>query len=239
MATDETNPEQVWDVERVHACRYNDEEDCLEYLLSWIGYPGEYTWEKEYDCHCNALIRDFERRVKKIEDIRRGRQGPASASTPRTPRAKGKSKGSTKAKTSAKGKRRSERITTPTDDEVESVIIDDDDDDDDNNEGDQRCDGGYAADDHISTENDTANTSSKPRKSLSKLLKDADNLINVRKLRLSEIIAAVNGGDGHVTLVVRWAGIDEPEKVPLVVLRRDYPQQVIDFLLSHLKWMSE
>lgn len=225
----EENEQGVWEVEKVLGSRYNDEEQCMEYLLSWKGYPGEYTWEKEHDCCCDDLIKDYEKECKRVENIRRRKSAPAhSSSSQKVTRPRGRPKGAkTKSKTPVKGTRRSVRIATPSDDEVQ--ILDDNrdeesDDQDDKDDSDSNC--------LEDTQNHLDESSSQP-------LKEARNVINKRKLKLSQIIAAVNGGEGHITLVVRWHGVEEPEKIPLVILRYDYPQEVIDFLLNHLKWIPD
>lgn len=58
--------EQVYIVEKITGKRIVN--GCVEYSIKWKGYPmSENTWEKEEDCNCAALIRDFEASLAKSE----------------------------------------------------------------------------------------------------------------------------------------------------------------------------
>lgn len=55
-----------------------------------------------------------------------------------------------------------------------------------------------------------------------------------RKLKLEKIIGACSQPD--LSLIVKWRGIEDPEKVALDVLRRFHPQEILDFLLEHIRY---
>lgn len=58
--------------------------------------------------------------------------------------------------------------------------------------------------------------------------------IKERKLRLKEIVGAINGEP--VQLIVKWHGVRDLERVPLKVLRNFYCQEILDFLIKKIKW---
>lgn len=58
-----------------------------------------------------------------------------------------------------------------------------------------------------------------------------------RKLRLKEILGAVN--EHEMFLIVKWHGLARAEKVPLQLLRRYHSQEILDFLLSKIRWNGE
>lgn len=213
MSADQDDNSNVWEVEKVLSSRYNDEEQCMEYLLAWRGFPNEYTWEKEQDCDCDKLIKAYEREAKRLADLKKGKSTPQ----PKTPQAKRRLQpprsSQRKTRQSASKKQTPVRQTITISDTTESSSEDDN-----------------------SIENRSESDSSVD---IPPFLRETNSVISKRKLHLTEIVSAINGGEGHITLVVRWANVPEPEKVPLVILRRLYPQEVIDFLLGHLQWIPE
>lgn len=59
-------PEREYIVEKITGKRIVD--GCVEYSIKWKGYPmSENTWEKEEDCNCSALIREFETNLAKSD----------------------------------------------------------------------------------------------------------------------------------------------------------------------------
>lgn len=58
-----------------------------------------------------------------------------------------------------------------------------------------------------------------------------------RKLILENIVAALKV-ENEMHLLVKWRGLKELERVPLGMIRRFYCQNVLDFLLEHLKWTT-
>ena len=59
--------DRVYSVEKITGKRIVD--GCVEYSIKWKGYPmSENTWEREEDCNCAALIREFEANLAKSEN---------------------------------------------------------------------------------------------------------------------------------------------------------------------------
>ena len=61
-----TANEQVYIVEKITGKRIVN--GSVEYSIKWKGYPmSERTWEREEDCNCAALIREFEASLSNSE----------------------------------------------------------------------------------------------------------------------------------------------------------------------------
>lgn len=60
------------------------------------------------------------------------------------------------------------------------------------------------------------------------------NVIKKRQLKLERIIGALKGPTTH--LVVKWIGVDGHERVSIEVIRKHFPQQLIDFMLAKIRW---
>lgn len=74
-----------------------------------------------------------------------------------------------------------------------------------------------------------------PQQACDSSCSDIDNdKIKERKLRLKEIVGAINGEP--VQLIVKWHGVRDLERVPLKILRNFYCQEILDFLIKKIKW---
>ena len=61
-----TASNQVYNVEKITGKRIIN--GGVEYYIKWKGYPmSERTWEREEDCNCAALIREFEASLGKLK----------------------------------------------------------------------------------------------------------------------------------------------------------------------------
>lgn len=54
-----------------------------------------------------------------------------------------------------------------------------------------------------------------------------------RKLKLDKIIGICS----NLSLIVKWEGKENLEKIPINILRKHYPQEILDFLLSHVRYI--
>jgi len=261
----EPMPEEIaWEVNQVLDKQVNPVTGGIEYLIEWKEWSGPPTWEPENNCDCPSLIRKFEKERRRREASsqlasqrtpkRRGRQPgrktnvlrsssstspsssqPLAITGPRTPQTR-------HSQSQSQSLRRSTRVQ----ESAAKRVIDEITIDDTSSASNDNCDTNF---DLFQPQTPTQIPRSKSppatrepccESSCSEAESDMDwykERIKERKLKLKEIIGAVNGASDMV-LIVKWHGIAKLEKVPLQVFRKFYCQELLDFFLNNLKWVS-
>lgn len=209
-----TSTGEIWTVEKVLDKRF-DSQGNIEYLLQWAKWDGPPTWEPEENCNCSVLIRKFEReRASQRKPLKKkARQTPPSPVNSR--------------RASLRTRKRIEHIIISSSSELSEPYSP------------AFVDYGELDSDSPPLLAITAPSHSPELESNSLLPPDEyekyDKLIRARKLKLERIVGLA-GDDEHITVVVRWVGIEALEKVPLRVLRQFYGQTLLDYLLPKIRW---
>lgn len=220
MADNNQYEEIAWEVKTVLDKRIDPVTGNVEYLLDWKKWDGPPTWEPEENCDCKSLINKFEKNLEKQANTGQSssiatNQTSSRSQTPNTPkqlkRTPNQKQNSTQSKTNV-NRRQSQRVISN-----------------------RKANASFAG----------PRSGTPPLVEIESSCSEAEEvtdrfneLFTERRLRLKEIVGAVNPGDGETLLIVKWHGIDSLEKVPLQVLRRFYCQDIVDFLLPKIKWQS-
>lgn len=229
LADQEDQEEIEWEVKEVIDKRVT-EDNKVEYLLKWKNWDGPPTWEVEDNCDCVLLIRKFERKREQREKKQKQKETARKQSQPSTSRSLSYSQSPRR---SVRLKKNIEVITLTCSSGSDPDVIDETADQSGRSYAEQN-------DPDINTEPDLHDRNlAVDQNSVDReiITPDIDErTINDRKLSLEEIVGFVK--DREMFVMVKWRGLNNLEKVPVRVMRRYFCNDILEFFLGKIKWIS-
>ncbi|GAA5984231.1 hypothetical protein JCM10908_006102 [Rhodotorula pacifica] len=80
---DDSEDEEVFEVEAIHASRWDDDAGAMRYLIKWKGYAdAEKTWEPEENLNCDDVLRAYKKTKAAREAKAAGKKSKSAGRSP-------------------------------------------------------------------------------------------------------------------------------------------------------------